>query len=77
VHGEHVADGRLQQEVILKRAQIRLDLGGRNVLGPRQGGGALGALLVSLVDAAAVAGLEADALIVVAHERGDTEVADE
>ena len=59
-----------------QRAQVRLDLVGpppASTPGTRP----LGALLVGLVDAAAVAGLEADALVVVAHEAGDAAVADE
>ena len=77
VHGEQVAGRRREREVVLERAQVGLDLVGHGLLRPRQRDGALGALLVGLVDAAAVAGLEADALVVVAHERGDAAVAHE
>ena len=66
VHGEDVAGGSLQEEVVLERAQVGLDLVADYLLGPCERGGAFGALLLGLVDAAAVAELEADTLVVLA-----------
>ena len=63
--------GSLEHEAVLERAQVGARLAARRLLGPGQRDGALGALLVGLVDTAAVAGLEPDALVVVAHHGGD------
>ena len=70
-----LAAGGLEREVILERAKVRFDLVARHPLSPVERGGAFGALLVGLVDAAAVAGLEADALVVIAHEARDAAIA--
>src|SRR5665811_895395 len=51
VHGEDVAAGSLQHEVVLERAEVRLDLVADGRLGPRQRCRAFGALLIGLVHA--------------------------
>src|SRR5450830_1898855 len=77
MNGKDLALRSLQNEVVLERSQVGLHLVRDDVLRPGEGCGALGALLVGLVHAAAVAGLEADALVVVAHQRWDAAVAHE
>ena len=75
VHGEQLTRGRIQQKAVLERAQVGLHLGGDRALGPLQGRGALGTLLIGLVDAAALSLLKADPLVVVAHETRDAALA--
>jgi hypothetical protein len=75
VHRQQLAGRRVEDEAVLERAQKRARLVAGHRVGPGERGGALGALRVGLVDAAAVAGAEADALVVVAHQGGDAAVA--
>ncbi len=77
VHGQQLAGRRLEDEAVLERAQEGARLVGGHRVGPGERRGALRALLVGLVDAAAVAGAEADALVVVAHQRRHAPVPDQ